>query len=319
MYLTLTSVIVASHRENSISSTLDSITNQITYLTEHYEEIRTEIIVVTDYPNGHFQTMFPMVKWIYTDNKSISIKRNIGLQQAKGAIVAFVDDDCMPDLLWLNEGSEYLLQHEDCAGVEGLTTIETSDTVLACNVDYKRLERPGFRTNNIFYRKCVLDSVGGFDENFSLQREDMDLAFRLLEKGYKIDYDSNIRVTHALRPNEWYDLIKSCWNKRFDPLLYRKHRKLYRKYIRSPFPPSLLFLFVCYCLTILTVCEPTVFKCVGFFSIFVSLGVVARRIRKGKKGLLIVLREVLLVMTAPFVLVSALLFGNIKYRSFLFV
>lgn len=319
MYFTLTSVIVASHREKSISSTLEFIANQITYLTEHYEEIGTETIVVTDYPNGHLQTMFPTVKWIYVNNKSISVKRNVGIQQAKGAIVAFVDDDCIPDLLWLNEGSEYLLQHEDCAGVEGFTSIMTSDTVLACNVDYKRLEKPGFRTNNIFYRKCVLDLVGGFDEKFSFQREDVDLAFRLLEKGYKIDYDSNIKVTHTLRPNEWYDLIKSCWNKRFDPLLYRKHRKLYRKYIRSPFPPSLLLLFVCYILTILTLNTPIAFKCIGFFSIFASLGVVAKRIRKGKKGLLIVLREALLVMAAPFVLVSALLFGNIKYRSFLFV
>lgn len=309
----VTSIIIASHRVDYISGVLIPLCEAAPG-TGLYE-----IIVVTDYPNGQFQIKYPMVKWFYTNNKSISVKRNIGIKQARGELIAFIDDDCIPDLQWVNEGTTYLRIHRDCAGVEGFTSIEKSSQISPSNINYKRLEKPGFRTNNIFYKKTIIEEIGGFDERFSVQREDMDLAFRILKKGFKIDYSTAIRVVHRLRKGEWYDHLKSCWNRRFDPLLYRKHRKLYRKHICSPFPPSLLLLFIGYILIILTWDYPVLFKCTVFSSMSVLSGSVIKRVSKARKRIVLILREVLILLIAPIVLFVALFYGNIRYRSFLFV
>lgn len=45
-------------------------------------------------------------------------------------------------------------------------------------------------------RKSVLDKVGGFDEDFFLYGEDLDLCFRIRSKGFKVVYVPEVSIIH---------------------------------------------------------------------------------------------------------------------------
>jgi glycosyltransferase involved in cell wall biosynthesis len=226
------SVIVASHREQFVEELVSS------FDALDSESVPMEIIIVADYPIEHYRDTFPHIRWIHVPDISISAKRNRGIENAKGSICAFIDDDCRPSGKWLSRAVAFLDDHPDMAGVEGMTSIASTDTREGSYREFKRLEKRGYRTNNIFYRRDILLSVNMFDERFTVQREDVDLAYAILESGQCIGYSTELKVEHQFRKNEKWDLLKNCINRRFDPLLYKKHKRLYRQYIRTPYPPG---------------------------------------------------------------------------------
>ncbi|OGM04459.1 hypothetical protein A2715_05145 [Candidatus Woesebacteria bacterium RIFCSPHIGHO2_01_FULL_39_32] len=48
-----------------------------------------------------------------------------------------------------------------------------------------------------FTRRAVLDQVGWFDEDYFLNAEDIDLSWKIKEKGWKIFYYPNVSITHV--------------------------------------------------------------------------------------------------------------------------
>jgi cellulose synthase/poly-beta-1,6-N-acetylglucosamine synthase-like glycosyltransferase len=58
---------------------------------------------------------------------------------------------------------------------------------------------PFLITANAMYRKKALEAVGGFDENFTVNGEDADLSWRIVWKGYKIQYEPEALVHHNHR------------------------------------------------------------------------------------------------------------------------
>jgi glycosyltransferase involved in cell wall biosynthesis len=229
------SVIVASHRPGMVSDLIDSLQVQT------FDRDQFEMIVVTDYENGSFQASHPSVIWLYIPDPGIGAKRNAGARLARGAILAFTDDDCIAASDWIETGAAFLDRHPDSSAVEGRTTIERDASIPASATrEYRRLETPGFRTNNLFFRTSCFWQLGGFDERFTVQREDMDLAFTAQKNHRSYGYSPDIRVMHRFRRGERWDLLKNCWNRRFDPLLFTKHPKRYCASVRSPFPPSLV-------------------------------------------------------------------------------
>lgn len=136
--------------------------------------------------------------------------RNLGIKKARNEIVAFTDDDCAVPKNWLKCFDEGYKRYEgfkgndEIAGVGGY--LEAPEELLRFNIfaqyeefhersqyniqDYefiskKRDEAP-FETNNISYKKEILEKVGGFDEDYSFvgSGEDGDLKERVLELGY---------------------------------------------------------------------------------------------------------------------------------------
>jgi hypothetical protein len=103
--------------------------------------------------------------------------------------------------------------------------------------DAARLESAPFVTANCFVRREVLAAVGGFDERFTAPwREDSDLFFSLLERGYRLEHAPRAIVTHPLRPAPWGISLKQQQKSLFNALLYKKHPTLYRQQIQ-PAPP----------------------------------------------------------------------------------
>jgi GT2 family glycosyltransferase len=157
--------------------------------------------------------------------------RNTGWRRARAAIVAFTDDDTVPDARWLENGLKAF--DEATHAVSGRIVMP----IPATPTDYERnengLERAEFVTANCFVRRCALERVGGFDEGFRMPwREDSDLQFRLLAAGLKIKREQAALVVHPVRPAPWGVSLRQQRKVMFDALLFRKHPRLYRERIR---------------------------------------------------------------------------------------
>lgn len=225
------SIIIPSHRSEIIIKICQKVSE-----LEGLEN--SEVIIITDYNTSEFNKQYPNFKWININDLSIPAKRNHGIKHSSSEIIALIDDDCLPNKNWLQEGITFLKNNSQYIGVEGETSIESNSENSALLKRFKRLESAAYRTNNIFYQKSALKEIGFFDERFKFQREDTDLAFSLLEKGFKISFSEKIKVTHLFRRKEKWDLIKNYYNRRYDPLLHKKHKKNYRHHIKTPITKS---------------------------------------------------------------------------------
>jgi GT2 family glycosyltransferase len=158
--------------------------------------------------------------------------RNRGWRQARAPIVAFTDDDTVPDREWLERGLEAMGEQVDAVAGRIVMPIPAQPT------DYERdaqgLERSEFVTANCFVRKRVLERLGGFDESFRMAwREDSDLHFRLLRSGARLVHAPRAIVVHPVRPAGWGVSLKQQRKVMYDALLFKKHRQLYRERIRA--------------------------------------------------------------------------------------
>lgn len=309
------SVIVASHREKYIKELIESFDNI------NKKNISYELIIVADYPVDILQSLFRKVIWIYVQDISISKKRNRGIDAAGGEICAFIDDDCRPQRDWLVNAIDYLYAHKDHAGVEGKTTIIHEKENQSTIREYKRLETRGYRTNNIFYYKKNLIEAGMFDERFTIQREDADLAYTILESGMSIGYQPDICVNHLFRKYEKWDMLKNCINRRFDPLLYSKHKKLYRIHVKSPITPGILLLFFVYCVSFIglwTDIIPGIYFVSGT-GVFVFMMAIRKIGSTLYRNPLQGGREIIALVISPFIILAALVYGSFRFRRFLII
>jgi glycosyltransferase involved in cell wall biosynthesis len=162
--------------------------------------------------------------------------RNAGWRAARGGIVAFTDDDCLPDPCWLLEGLA-VFRHACVAAVSGRIVMPTPRMPTDYEVDAARLQSSEFVTANCFCRRDALEAVGGFDERFPLAfREDSDLHFSLLAKGFEIGRAPGAIVRHPVRPAAWGVSLRQQRKSMCNALLFKKHPRLYRERIQ-PAPP----------------------------------------------------------------------------------
>ncbi len=304
-------VVIASHRPQFIGDLLLSLNESIIQ-----SNLLVQVIVVADYEVKEFSSAFPNVVWKFLNDISISAKRNLGCSYAESDLIAFVDDDCKVDNCWILTGYQYLHDNPDIAAVEGKTTVEVPDDAPGMIKEYKRLEKPGFRTNNLFYRKSVFVDAGCFDERFTVQREDLDLAFSVLTNNGKIAFCEQLKVNHRFRKGEWWDLLKNAINRRFDPLLYKKFPYLYRKYVKTPFPKSYLLLLFVHIITLISfIADQVTFFIVA--DLLFSSALASRRsgFKVGYPKRFF--PELFCVLLAPFLFLVSLVYGSIKFRKFL--
>jgi len=202
------SVVVATYRRpEKLRQCLESLVRQ-DFAGDDYE-----IIIVEDERNGAGQTVvgefereFDNLRYLNQDHKGPGAARNLGISKARGGIVAFTDDDCVVPGDWLSRLAGGFKRYPKVAGVGGY--MEAPAAVLQKNMfaQYESyvthqvygagekeilggFEVPTGGTNNIAYRKTVLEEVGGFDESFPVAAgEDADLKKRICDRGYKILY-----------------------------------------------------------------------------------------------------------------------------------
>ncbi|WP_041258099.1 glycosyltransferase [Fibrella aestuarina] len=150
--------------------------------------------------------------------------RNRGWRVALAPLVAFTDDDCLPERTWL---ATALAQFEQGAQVL------TGQLVMPTTAHRAtRPETPTSITANLFCRRNVLEFVGGFDEAFdSVWREDRELQFKIIRAGIGISPCPEAVVIHSTPPGPWYAPLRDERRNRYDALLYKRHPQLFREHI----------------------------------------------------------------------------------------
>ncbi|MCW7536315.1 glycosyltransferase family 2 protein [Aquabacterium sp. A7-Y] len=168
--------------------------------------------------------------------------RNRGWRAAESPVIAFTDDDTIPDRDWLRYGM--LAMTMDRAAAWGRVVVPISDHPTDHEKNTRGLEDAEFVTANAFVRRDALEAVGGFDERFKRAwREDADLYFSLLQRFGTVDPVPAALVIHPVRPARWGISLSQQANMFFDALLYKKHPRHYRELIRR-LPPWRYYLIV---------------------------------------------------------------------------
>jgi glycosyltransferase involved in cell wall biosynthesis len=161
--------------------------------------------------------------------------RNAGWRAARAPVIAFTDDDCVPDPKWLREGASAF--QDGVAAVRGRVIMPIPTVPTDYELNASGLATAAFVTANCFCRRATLEAIGGFDEDFRRAwREDSEIHFRLINHGARIVRRDSARVLHPVRPAGWGISLRQQRNNLFEALLYKKHPTLYRRLLKERTP-----------------------------------------------------------------------------------
>jgi glycogen(starch) synthase len=177
------------------------------------------------------------IKIGFCPTRNIAHSRNLGIALAAGEVIAFLDDDEIPEPEWL-EDLVPLLEDPKVAVAGGWLIDHTGKGYQACFETTDRLgnirsnwERAAPEFNfplsfnvphamiNSAFRRSALIEVGGFDEEFEYLLDETDLMVRFVDRGWHVVQTDRGLVHHKYLPsavrNEqrvltgWYSLIKN--------------------------------------------------------------------------------------------------------------
>jgi len=200
-------VIVSNGRPAELAQCLDSLQFQT-----HPD---FEVVVVSDHlpPEYHGR-----VHHIAFERQNISAARNLGLAHAAAEIVAFCDDDAIPDPPWLARLIAPFNQPEVAAsggftrGRNGISRQWGAMRFDRTGADYPFKmgkdvpfvvylpdpDRPvKLVGTNMAFRRAALIKIGGFDESFRFYLEDADVKLRLDAAGYAAALVPAAQVQHG--------------------------------------------------------------------------------------------------------------------------
>jgi len=214
------SVIIPTYRRNeSLAHCLDCLKHgkwEADY--DNYE------VIVTDDDPAHgakvmVETSYSWVRWVAGPHRGPAANRNNGACNAKGEWLVFLDDDCLPDKVWLDT-----IQQAAASGlydiIEGKTIApDKSDNPFQYSVE--NLNGGVYWSCNLAIRAQVFWQLGGFDEDFlEAGGEDMELAYRIKSLNLKAQFFIGAIVIHSSRKLTWKSLLWRTFLIRWH-LLYR--------------------------------------------------------------------------------------------------
>lgn len=143
-------------------------------------------------------------------NEGPAAARNLGWKHSAAEVVAFLDDDCMPESTWLEAGVAAVRSGHHLGVVQGRTTAPEGTTVWGLNDWWlwRIIERAGpyFEACNIFYRRCALEVAGGFEEEpgwWGWFGEDTAAGWGVVDHGWERGFAAGAVVVHGLERRGW--------------------------------------------------------------------------------------------------------------------
>jgi histidinol-phosphate phosphatase family protein len=157
--------------------------------------------------------------------------RNVGWRASRAEVIAFLDDDVVPDPDWLARLAEDLAAlAPDVGGSQGCLRVPLPARQRP--TDWERnvagLATAQWATADMAYRRAVLEAVGGFDERFPrAYREDADLALRVLAAGFCLARGRRT-VAHPVRPADRWISVRLQRGNADDVLMQALHGRSWR-------------------------------------------------------------------------------------------
>jgi glycosyltransferase involved in cell wall biosynthesis len=161
-------------------------------------------------------------------NRGPAAARNIGWRAARAPLVAFTDDDCLPQPGWLASISAGLGTHDIAQGATRANPHQPTQGIFS-RAPQATYERGFYETCNIGYRVAALAAVGGFDEGFGPRRgaptwgEDTDLAWRAKEAGARSTFVPDAVVWHDMKPGRLRDELADLPRRGGNAVLVKRH------------------------------------------------------------------------------------------------
>ncbi|NER82397.1 MAG: glycosyltransferase, partial [Leptolyngbya sp. SIO1D8] len=187
----------------------------------------------------------PQLHYIYEETLGLSVARNAGAQAAKGAILAYLDDDAEASAGWLTALGRIYEAEENVAIAGGKVTLiwppgRTAPKWISTNMsgnlgaydlgdDVVYINQPGLTPRGLNYsiRADFLQKIGGFDPNLGrvgknlLSNEELYMTEKALSMGFQVVYLPDALVAHNVAParleptwfmsRSWWQGISECY------------------------------------------------------------------------------------------------------------
>ena len=241
-----------------------------------------EVIVVdnnsTDGSAHYIQAIFPQLRYhIRKENAGFAKSCNYGLQLSLGSHVLFLNPDTIVPEDCFEKCLHFLSEHPN-AGALGVRMIDGSGAFLkeskrgnptllnsffklsgfsslvprsACFSGYYMAHLNEHQTNPVnilagafmMISKNVLDKTGGFDEQFFMYGEDIDLSYRIEKAGYRNYYFPEVSIVHfkgESTQKDSHQYVETFYNAM--RIFVRKHYKGSRSFIYRHFIDAACFI-----------------------------------------------------------------------------
>lgn len=215
-------------------------------ICDSYSGIEIDSVVL------NFSSNFPElnIRHLHTEN-IVAAKRNVGLDNAKGKYIIYLDDDCVPDEKFLNKCINYSSALDKGYVICGEIRFLDKQVITSNYYHYRDSRHPKVDTNitellngwsfvsmnYIASRKKLLDSGVRYKESFiGYGGEDHEYGFQLIENGLKIIQGSQA-IWHLEKEGNITQYLKKIYHSSRDGMKELKkvnngeyiktHKKLY--------------------------------------------------------------------------------------------
>jgi GT2 family glycosyltransferase len=160
---------------------------------QSWPDFLAETIVVdnasTDGTADAITAEFPAVQLIRERKNHGACSKNLGLVQATGQYIVFLDDDSYPT----NDSIRRMIEHFEADSRLGAAVFD----VVLPNESHECSAFPGvFIGCGTGFRREALADTGGLPDDFFMQAEEYDLSLRLLNAGWRIERFTDLCVHH---------------------------------------------------------------------------------------------------------------------------
>lgn len=171
-----------------------------------------------------------IIKYIYQNNSGPAAARNKAWRSSNADICIFTDTDCIPRKNWIEELLKPFTSNDVGAAGGNCKTINTYNVLarfIGCEYDwrYKNVkdEIDAHSSYNLAVRRCILEDVGGYNEEYPVASgEDWDMTYKISRK-YKIIFMRTAIVGHY-HPERFWRYMKTQMRRAFDRVkLYNDH------------------------------------------------------------------------------------------------
>jgi GT2 family glycosyltransferase len=191
-------IIITLNRPSLLQRTLDGLARQSRPIDD--------VIVIDNGPTAGTEQVVSAftARYVPEPRRGYANARNRGLAEARGDVIYFLDDDCVPDpdwadVLWnaLDSGAADLASGSRAPGQPGLAArleyLSTDGPVLSPALTAGPARH--LSTSNLLLRREVVTKTGCFDAALTMC-EDRDFTTRARKLGFRLRYEPKARVTH---------------------------------------------------------------------------------------------------------------------------